>query len=337
MFQKRAAFTLVELLVVIAIIGVLVALLLPAVQAAREAARRMSCSNNLKQCALALHNYHDTYRRFPGLGERSITSFSIQARLLPFAEQTNLENLIDFRQPLFVGGHSRMALNPVQARAARTVVSMLRCPSDGTMDIYGKYFTTPDRPLAGGNVVACIGSGAGTDYDIRYPTDGLFYYRSACAFRNIQDGTSNTVVMSETLLGNHRETRGPRPEDAQRQLGQMSRSLRPNRGRPGLAGITNPNLAAVLSRCTSWSGRRCAGWIVGKPYTTMFHTYMSPNTPVPDLYSMGIGFFAARSNHPGGVNAALADGSVRFIAETINIRTWRALGSCAQAEVLGAF
>ncbi|HID77813.1 MAG TPA: DUF1559 domain-containing protein [Planctomycetaceae bacterium] len=335
MHNRRRAFTLIELLVVIAIIGMLIALLLPAVQAARGAARRMSCANNLKQCALALHNYHDTYRCFPGLGVRGLLSFSIQARLLPFAERSNLQNLIDFRQPLFVGGHGRFELNPLQAEAARTVVPMFRCPADGTEDLF-RYFTTPDRPLAGGNVVACIGSGTGTDYDVRYPTDGLFYYRSARAFRDILDGTSSTVVFAETLLGNHKETTGPSPEDPRRQMGLMMH-LRPNRGRPGLAGVVNPDLESLLAQCSRWSGRRCAGWIVGKAYTTMFHTYMPPNTSVPDLYSMGIGFFAARSNHSGGVNVAMADGSVRFVSESIDLATWRALGSRAGGEVIGPF
>lgn len=99
--RSRFAFTLVELLVVIAIIGILVGLLLPAVQAAREAARRMQCSNNLKQLALATHNYESSFKRFPALTGSS--SFSPQARVLPFIEQANLQNLIDFNQSLFLG------------------------------------------------------------------------------------------------------------------------------------------------------------------------------------------------------------------------------------------
>src|SRR5690606_8197484 len=113
---NRSAFTLVELLVVIAIIGILVGLLLPAVQAAREAARRMQCSNNLKQIILATHNYEATYKRLPGLTGSS--SFSPQARILPYIEQANLQDLIDFQQPLYVGPAWQARLNPLFVPAA---------------------------------------------------------------------------------------------------------------------------------------------------------------------------------------------------------------------------
>jgi len=331
----RKGFTLIELLVVIAIIGILMALLLPAVQAAREAARRMSCTNNLKQCVLALHNYDASYRCFPGFGASSLHSFSVQAKLLPFAEQKNLQDLIDFGQPLFVGSSHNQRLNPVQADAARTVVGMFRCPSDGEDDIYTEYYTQGDQAFAGGNYVVCSGSGTGTNYDIRYPTDGLFYYKSACAFRNVRDGTSNTVVMSETLLGNHQDTRGPQPQDPLRQI--ASARVPPNVGSPGLSGIVDPDLASLVAGATRWRGNRASAWIVGKPYTSTFCTYMPPNTPIPDWYSMGIGFYTCRSLHPGGANAALADGSVTFVSQTIDLHTWRALGTCAAGEVLGQF
>ncbi len=124
----RSAFTLVELLVVIAIIGILVGLLLPAVQSAREAARRMQCSNNLKQIALATHNYESSFKRLPALTGSS--SFSPQARVLPFIEQANLQNLIDFRQSLFLGPAFAAQLNPAFAVPAGTVVPTFLCPSD---------------------------------------------------------------------------------------------------------------------------------------------------------------------------------------------------------------
>jgi len=330
------AFTLVELLVVIAIIGTLIALLLPAVQAAREAARRMSCTNNLKQLGLALHNYHSTYNCFAGLGTSMADAFSAQARLLPFVEQKNLQDLIDFRQPLYFGMPPR--LNPVQAAAARTRVALLRCPSDGWEDMW----TEPrsGAVFAGGNYMICSGSGTGTYYDVRCPTDGLFYYKSARGFRDMTDGSSNTVVMSETLLGLGKDLPGsptPSRHELQRLLGVFP--ARPNRGCPGgLAGIVNPDLEWLLASVTSWKGARCFGWITGKARGTIFSTYDRPNSPLPDLVGHGsIGFYVARSNHPGGVNALLGDGSVRFLSEAIDLNTWRALGTCAGGEVVGQF
>ncbi len=337
MFRIRRAFTLVELLVVIAIVGLLVSLLLPAVQAAREAARRMSCSNNLRQCVLALHNYQAAWRRFPGLGASSTHSFSVQARLLPFMEQQALQNLIDFREPLFLGSHNNVWLHPLQEAAARTEVATFRCPSDGMDGQYVEYYTGAGQSFAGGNYMVCTGSGRGTNYDVRFRTDGLFYYHSAASFSDMRDGTSNTVVLSESLLGNHRDTTGPAPEDAQRQIADL-KGYSANTGAPGLRGVVNPDLAALTATTTSWRGHRASGWIIGKTYTSTFCTYAAPNSDLPDVAAHGtIGFFGARSCHPNGVHVALGDGSVSHIDESIDIDIWRGLGSCAGCEELGVW
>ncbi len=326
---RGRGFTLVELLVVIAIIGMLVALLLPAVQAAREAARRASCTNNLKQLGLALHNYHDQHRGFPGFGWTTMTSFSVQARLLPFVEQANLQGLIDFRQPLYLGSPHNQVLNPAQAAAARTPLALFRCPSDGWEDLYQPK---PGEVLAGGNYMVCSGSGTGTNYDLRYPTDGLFYYGSGRGFQHMLDGSSNTLAMSESLLGWRSNVSGPLPaaEAGRRLIGAMRAGHGPG---PGLPGVFNPDLASLASGVTFWYGNRGFGWIVGKPLATSFCAYEVPNTPVPDLASGGIGFYAARSNHPGGVNALLADGSVRLVSQGVARPTWHALATVAGGEV----
>ena len=327
------AFTLVEVLVVIAVIGILMALLLPAVQAAREAARRISCTNNLKQCGLAIHNYHDSFRVLPGIGETPTRCFSVQAKLLPFAEHASLQALIDFRQPLFLGPAGAVYLNPAQAAAAGSIVAIFRCPSDGTDDIFAEYqIGQPGDAFAGGNYVVSSGSGTGTTYDIRYPTDGPFYYDSACSFRDITDGTTNTLLMAESLLGSHRDTTGPVPEDSRRQVGWPA-ELRFGSG-AGFAGVENPDLSALAAGCTTWRGSRGAAWIVGRPMFSTMSTYMPPNTPIPDIAGQQhMGFFAARSNHPGGVNALWADGSVRFISETVELGLYRALGTISGGEI----
>jgi prepilin-type N-terminal cleavage/methylation domain-containing protein/prepilin-type processing-associated H-X9-DG protein len=332
MALKRNGFTLVELLVVVAIIGILVALLLPAVQAAREAARRVQCTNNLKQWGLALHNYHATLRCFPGLGTASMTTFSVQARLLPYVEQRSLQELIDFAQPLYTGTSHSQTLNPVQAQAAQCRAELFRCPSDGWEDLY----EDSTGVVAGGNYMVCGGSGTGTNYDLRYASDGMFYYGSALGMRDMRDGSSNTVVLSESLLGYGEQVSGPLPAApwAMRLIGFAGAS--PNSGAPGLAGIVDPDLASLASTCTLWYGNRGFGWIVGKPLCSTFSTYLPPNSKTPDMNSMGIGFYAARSLHPGGVNVGMGDGSVRFVAETVELETWRGLGTRAGGEVLQA-
>lgn len=334
----RQAFTLIELLVVIAIIGLLIAMLLPAVQAAREAARRMSCSNNLRQWGLALHSYESCLKCFPGLGSESLLSFSVQARLLPYVEQQSLQDLIDFSEPLYSGSSHSNSLNPVHATAAATSLTLGRCPSDGAQEIYEE---SSGAELAGGNYMLCTGSGEGTSYDLRYPTDGMFYFASAMKLRDMTDGTSNTLIMSEARLGNQDYVAGflEAGRDKTRMIGFFFGL--PNNDSPGLSrgGVTlvDPDLNELLSFVGIWLGNRGFGWIVGKPPSTSFSTYLRPNSKLPDLMSMNIGFYGARSCHPGGVQGLLGDGSVRFIVEEVSPSTWRALGSCNGGETLGKF
>src|SRR5688500_9658203 len=155
----RRAFTLVELLVVIAIIGVLIALLLPAVQQAREAARRMSCGNNLKQFGLALLNYEGTHRFFPGSGVNP-NQYSVHTYLLPYLEQKQLGDLVDPSHPLFFF-RGTSTLNPAQAIAAGTPIKTFLCPSDAQAPICSAYIAAA---FAGTNYMVNGGTGIGVFY-----------------------------------------------------------------------------------------------------------------------------------------------------------------------------
>lgn len=323
MKRRRCAFTLVELLVVIAIIGIMVGLLLPAVQAAREAARRMQCSNNLKQIALATHNYESAYKRFPGLTGSS--SFSPQARILPFIEQGNLQNLIDFSQPLYVGPPWRAQLNPVFVPAAGTVVPTFLCPSDSvaptrvTRDAGGN-----DVTVAGLNYMFSYGSGTSTNYDDRYPTDGIVWTNSWARFRDITDGTSNTVLLSEALMGDGvRSTAFPTGNLIHRRIASWSGSSGNRPPQPGFSmggsTISNPDLSTVVpSQISSYRGTRGETWIRGVPYAVVTNGYLTPNNRLPDVNVHGRGWFAPRSLHTSGCNIALADGSVRFMSNSVD-------------------
>ncbi len=316
----RTAFTLVELLVVIAIIGVLVGLLLPAVQQAREAARRMSCSNNLKQIALGLHNYHDTFRQFPYGSKREIAGDTQRRdtwyqRLLPFVEQGPYYEL--YKTTDAQPGTSAWIHNYPEEIIGIPVETFM-CPSDPAGPARGGGGS--DRGFQG-NYAVCSGGGTPTVPVIANITEpinlnmhredagGMFGLQSNRKFRDCNDGTSNTLMVSEGII----------------------------RG----------------SRGGSWGG--LGGYWGGAPHGSYgFSTGEPPNTTVPDrVYSCKSTTFPrapcengnadglpgrynfARSYHTGGVNVALVDGSIRFVTESIDRDTWRNLGNRNDQGVLG--
>jgi prepilin-type N-terminal cleavage/methylation domain-containing protein/prepilin-type processing-associated H-X9-DG protein len=341
--SKRSGFSLIELLVVIAIIAILIGLLLPAVQKVREAAARMKCQNNLKQLGLALHNHDSTYGRLPAAGVKggagaglsaSTFAFSVQARCLPFVEQENLQKLIDFTQPV-LGGSPFGFTNP----AGRVIVPLLLCPSDGQSPTANLAFGTG---MAGTNYMANTGTGASAAdkayYDPAFPTDGVFWFDSGVRLTDITDGTSNTVVLSESLRGTAVNLTGT-PLSAVPRPYRVAANLSAGRSRVGTApgGVSPMFTEADIRGATSWQADRGFPWIWGQASATLFNTYLPPNSPLPDAFSHNRGWFAARSNHPGGVNVGLGDGSVRFVRDSITPDTWRAASTRAGGEVVGDF
>ena len=333
--SKIKAFTLVELLVVIAIIGILIGLLLPAVQAARESARRMQCSNNMKQFGLAMHNYHDVHNALPKLGNREVHqwTYSALARLLPFIEGGSIYEMIDFREPLFEQHGDHNHLNHRYEELVRVSISALRCPSDGgPYDFITHAHHGDGENVTGGNYVVCTGSGTGTNYDVRFRTDGVFHCFSWEGLASMTDGTSNTMVLSETLVGGSGpELSGSRDlvlngKMFQRYLGELdSGGPEDSDANPGFAAIvSNTDMNQLSQMPDEWLGRRANCWMLGTAVDTSYNAYQTPNAKYPDVIAGSIGILTARSNHTGGVNTVFGDGSVRFTGDSIDLNVWRA-------------
>jgi prepilin-type N-terminal cleavage/methylation domain-containing protein len=326
---ERPGFTLIELLVVIAIIGILTGLVLPAVQYAREAARRTQCKNHLKQMGLAQHNYETAHRVFPGIGTGSNLT-SVQAALLPFIEQENLKELYDPGQPLFLLVGGVPSFNPSQLPVASTVVSTFLCPSDPQLPRFSRWGS---NNIAGTSYVVCTGTGKGAHYDLRFPTDGMFWNQSSEGFRSMTDGASNTFLMSETRLGPNLDTFAAAPEVPHRQISSPRGvfSSHPS------GGLTPALSDASCAASTRWTGERGLSWIYGLAQSSTFNSHTSPNSQVPDCHAHGQGWFKASSLHAGGVHVLLGDGSVRFIDDRIALSIWQGLSTRAGSEVLSGY
>ncbi len=322
---KRTGFTLVELLVVIAIIGVMVGLLLPAVQAAREAARRMSCSNNFKQIGLGLHNYHAAYKMLPKqsggtfrtTNRNNMNRLSFLVGLLPFVEQQALWEQISNR----LGTYHPMGPEVWLLNYApwRTTVSTYRCPSDPMQGAAGETGLN--------NYAACVGDAyqttntGGVD-DFGVVTDvtakttrmrGVFETRSFTGFRDILDGTSNTIMCAEMLVDGNTGEINTQPKFHQ------------NAGffdNPQLCYINNydplnPRFFKNLANLGSAGQSRGRRWSDGLPMYTSVNTVRPPNMESCLWSSENDGTYTASSRHHGGVHVLFADGAVKFVTDSI--------------------
>lgn len=330
-----------ELLVVIAIIGVLVSLLLPAVQAAREAARRMSCQNNLKQLGLAVHNFESAKqhlptgsesRPFPGNPSHPYNFYrwSALAHLTPYMEQSNAYDTVDLNTPLYPPGYQ---ITPLNAIAASLKVAVFLCPSDQQQpvsrftDSNGTQYDWGPTNYAG-NAGSGMGGGTG------YKTDGVFFINSKVRLGDLVDGTTNTALFSESILG-----QGPEiSTDATAMKMQTDYKF------AGPAPLTDSGCASAAQ--FNNSNRRGFSWINGEYRCAMYNHYYTPNQKIfdclgystsSDLNDMfsGVGWRAARSFHSGGiVNVTLADGSVRTASSTVDPLIWRAVSTRHGQEVV---
>jgi prepilin-type N-terminal cleavage/methylation domain-containing protein/prepilin-type processing-associated H-X9-DG protein len=324
-------FTLIELLVVIAIIGVLVALLLPAVQAAREAARRIQCANNLKQVGIALHGYHGALGSFP-VGFLYPTTpappttsplqyrWSAFAQMTPHLEQANLFNALNFDFPLAFRPASASPFwpfYPANATAMATKVSLFLCPSDGAQ--------APAADSGPTNYAFCSGDGsAGGDAT---GANGTFILGPACSLAGITDGSSGTVAVSEQLLG----IAGPYSQTSPTPIpSQTSRAF----ARVSAGPLTDGSCAVAGA---GWLFNKGAGWWDGNYLNTLYNHHATPNARVPDCVTYhNPGWKAARSLHPGGVNALFCDGHVAFVKDAVDPRVWRGLATRAGGEMIAS-
>jgi len=344
-FLRRRGFTLVELLVVIAIIGILIGLLLPAVQAAREAARRMQCTNNMKQIGLAVHSYHDSQGTCPPLcapynnynAEWPTRSYytGVKLFILPYLEQTAIFNSFHSDSTKVPNGSAfnvGTMSNGYAQWAYKTSVETYKCPSDGNSKETLNANTTqfPATEEGRSNVVFCEGDAPWASHvadkdesnvPARTSNRGMFRVQTWHSIAFCVDGTSNTIMASETCTGDNYDKRVKGGLSHRKEMGV------PDASAPAGVGIypsacmnygydsTDRNMISAPSN--TWRG---TFWTDNRPASCGFTTNVPPNS-VACVYWDNLAPWVmggVSSFHSGGANVVMMDGSVKFVADTIN-------------------
>ena len=321
---RPLGFSLIELLVVIGIIGVLTALLIPAVQSSRTAASRTACANTLRQLGLAAHHHvsargyfpsGSVAKEFPSDPQHAWTFFrwSALAQLTPFLENAAVYDALNLSVPLY---GSNFAVRPENAEAVRVFVAEFICPADEARYLNEDFAPTSYAASTG------TGAGGGSPRD----ADGVFFINSQTSTAQISDGTSKTALMSESMLGD------PRPNNHDPQTEYKFSFLA-------------PLSEALCNGTVQWNVNDPRGfsWANGEYRCALYNHRTTPNAATPDCIGVQIGgsvqtrytpygWRTARSRHPGGVNLLLADGSLQFIADEIDAAVWLAISTIGGAE-----
>ncbi|MDX2038073.1 MAG: DUF1559 domain-containing protein [Isosphaeraceae bacterium] len=333
--RRRSGLTLIELLVVTLIIGLLMALLMPAVMQARAAAHRVACASNLRQLGLAVHGYYADWQAFPmELQDLTKTKWppsmsgdfivcSSLVRLLPYLEQKALFDSVNFTLQYF--SEYRPLGNPGNLTAMRTRLGVFLCPADGQ----------PLGTAPGNNYRGNYGVGPSPWAEERSPesANGFLTFPATLTQADFRDGTSHTAAYSERLRGSDST-----------EMPVLSRDYYvltyPYVKCPNSV-ITHSDHTLECCRLASSTGlpRIVDGgfsWYVASRIHTSYNHAQEPNGVIPDglipQYPTAWGMSTARSNHPGGVNVLTADGGVRFVANSIDRKVWRALGTRAEGD-----